>query len=150
MKTMLLLAVGVSLADAAAPPVLLFQETFEDSNFASRGWYDSSSAVVLSSVEHIAGSTHSYEAQFRPGPTTPARPSRHAFAETDSVYISFWVKFSANWIGSGKPYHPHFMHLVTNKNSAYVGPAWTHLTTYVEFIGGTPRMAIQDGQNITN
>jgi uncharacterized protein (TIGR03437 family) len=59
------------------------------------------------------------------------------------------VKFSSNWIGSGKAYHPHFMHLLTNKNSAYSGLAWTHLTGYVEFNGGTPRIGIQDGENIT-
>jgi len=143
-----LIAGALPAVDAAAPPTLLFQETFEDSNFASRGWYDSDATVVLSSVEHIPGSTKSYQAHFGVGKTTPATPRRHAFAETGSVYISFWVKFSSNWIGSGKPYHPHFMHLLTNKNSAYSGLSWTHLTTYVEFNGGTPKMGIQDGQNI--
>lgn len=139
-----------SLAGAGAPPTVLFQEAFEDPNFSARGWYDSSATVALSSAEHMPGSTRSYQAHFAIGDTTPATPRRHAFAETDSVYISFWLKFSSNWIGSGKPYHPHFMHLLTNKNGAYSGLAWTHLTTYVEFSGGTPRMGIQDGQNITN
>jgi uncharacterized protein (TIGR03437 family) len=143
-----LAAAGLLAVQAAAPPTVLFQETFEDPAFASRGWYDSDASVALSSVEHIPGSARSYQAQFQAGKTTPATPRRHAFAETSSVYLSFWVKFSSNWIGSGKPYHPHFMHLLTNKNGAYSGLAWTHLTTYVEFNGGTPKMGIQDGQNI--
>ena len=144
------LAGALSVVNAASPPVVLFQEAFEDLNSSSRGWYDGRSNVSLSSVEPLSGSTRAYEAHFRAGDTTPATPGRHAFPETDSVYIGFWVRFSPSWIGSGKPYHPHFMHLLTNQNGAYTGPAWTHLTFYVEFLRGTPRLAIQDGQNITN
>ncbi len=150
MKAILFLAVVTCVVEAADPPVLLFQESFEDTNFTARGWYDVRAGVELSPVQPLDGSTHSYQARFQTGQTTPATPGRHAFPETDSVYISFWVRFSSNWIGSGRPYHPHFMHLLTNKNSTYTGPSWTHLTTYLEFLRGTPRMAIQDGQNITD
>lgn len=65
------------------------------------------------------------------------------------MYISFWVKFSPGWVGSGKPYHPHFMHLMTNRNRPSAGPASSYLTTYLEDIAGRPQMGIQDSQNIT-
>jgi hypothetical protein len=149
-STFLLLVCGVAAAaDSDSSPRVLFREGFEDTNFASRGWYDGDATVVLSSEQHIPGSTKSFEIHFRAGDVSPATPRRHLFTESDSVYISFWVKFSPNWMGSGKPYHPHFLHLMTNQNDGFRGPSCSHLTTYVEDIAGTPRMAIQDSQNIT-
>jgi hypothetical protein len=145
-----LLVCGVAAAaDSDRPPRVLFRESFEDTNFGSRGWYDGDAIVVLSSEQHIPGSTKSFEVHFRAGDVSPATPRRHPFTESDSVYIGFWVKFSPNWIGSGKPYHPHFLHLITNQNDGFRGPSCSHLTTYVEDIAGIPRMAIQDSQNIT-
>ncbi|MEI7903883.1 MAG: hypothetical protein WCI43_00535 [Candidatus Firestonebacteria bacterium] len=128
---------------------LLFEEKFEDADFAGRGWYDTKGAG-LSKTEHIPGSVSSLEFKFLKGARIPAggTPARHLFKESDSVYVSFWIKFSANWTGSNKPYHPHMFHFTTNKNDKYCGPAWTHLTTYIEDTEGTPRLSIQDGQNI--
>ncbi len=37
---------------------------------------------------------------------------------------------------------------LTNADGAYAGPAYTHLTGYVEELGGEPVLAIQDGRNI--
>jgi hypothetical protein len=75
-------------------------------------------------------------------------PSRHLFQSTDSVYLSFYIKHSASWVGSGKPYHPHMFHFLTNLDPAYAGPAYTHLTAYVEELGGFPQLVVQDGKNI--
>jgi hypothetical protein len=62
------------------------------------------------------------------------------------------VKHSSNWVGSGKPYHPHLFHFLTTLDDQYVGPSWTHLTTYVEenvqADGGHAVLAAQDGANI--
>jgi len=126
----------------------LFFERFEDANFSARGWYDGS--VVVSSAEHVPGSTSSAEFRFLPGATTPTSGGamRHKFAASDIVYLSYWVKYSANWQGSNKPYHPHEFHFLTNLDSDWVGPAFTHLTTYIEQNEGVPLLAIQDGVNI--
>ncbi len=144
-----LVATLPAAAQEGARGSLLFEETSEDTDFASRGWYDSTGAT-LSSVEHIPGSTKSFECRFARGATgcSGGTPRRHLFAETDSVYISFWLKYSTNWTGSDRPYHPHFMHLLTNKNDPFSGLAWTRLTAYVEDNEGKPRLAIQDGQNV--
>jgi len=77
-------------------------------------------------------------------------PGRHLFDESDTVYLSFWVKYSTNFVGSGHSYHPHEFHFITNKDTIYVGPAGTHLTTYMEQIGGKPSMAIQDKSNVNS
>jgi hypothetical protein len=54
----------------------------------------------------------------------------------------------AQYIGSGKPYHPHEFHFITDRDSASIGPSATHLTTYVEQIAGKPRIALQDALNV--
>jgi hypothetical protein len=128
---------------------LLFKELFEDTNFESRGWYDRRGGI-LSPSEHIPGGTESLECRILQGAKGcyGGVPGRHSFSETDSVYVSFWIKYSANWTGSNKPYHPHLFYLLTNQNDRFVGPAWTRLTAYIEENGRIPLLAIQDGQNI--
>jgi Bacterial TSP3 repeat len=127
----------------------LFEEQFEDANFAARGWYDGP-GVALSSVEHLPGSTKSAEFHWLRGAMTPASGGafRRKFTASDSVYVSYWLKYSTNYTGSNKPYHPHEFLLMTTKNGDYAGPAYTHLTGYIEQNEGMPQLAIQDGQNI--
>lgn len=127
---------------------ILLQEGFEDSSLAARGWYDSPGGT-LSSTEKYAG-TRSFECHFAAGATgcSGGTPRRHSITATDSTYVSFYIKHSASWIGSGKPYHPHMFNFVTDLDPAYVGPAYTYLTTYIEENAGVPRLLIQDGKNI--
>jgi hypothetical protein len=134
------------------PAGVLFQEAFEDTAFASRGWYDNP-GMATTTAEHIPGSGRALEVHFNPGRTTPTwgGASRHLFTESESVYLSYWVKYSANWIGSGVPYHPHEFLLLTNEDDRYSGLSSTHLTTYVEHSyqnGGIPVLQLQDGVNI--
>ena len=132
-----------------ADPIILFQEDFEDTLFESRGWYDHLSGTITT-AEHIEGSTACFECKFLQGESgcEGGTPGRHLFDETDEVYLSYHVKYSSNYTGSNKPYHPHEFHFITTENGIYVGPAWTHLTTYIEQNEGEPLLAIQDGENI--
>jgi hypothetical protein len=128
----------------------LFNENFEDGNFASRGWYDNTT-LKLSTTEHIPGSTRSVEYHFLPGATTPEVSGgtiRKKFTETDAVYISYYVKHSANWVGSNLSYHPHEFLILTNLDGDWTGPSETHLTTYIEENGGKPILGLQDALNI--
>ena len=132
-----------------AKQIVFFEEKFEDTSFASRGWYDNT-IVSLSSTEHILASANSGEYHWKKGDTKPVNGGalRKKFPETDEVYISYWIKYIADFTGSNKPYHPHEFQLLTNKNSDYEGMAFTHLTAYIEQNEGHPLLALQDGQNI--
>src|SRR5438128_1138672 len=130
----------------------LLRETFDDANFAARGWYDNT-AMVMTTAQRTSGSVGALEVHFLPGSTTPTwgGAARHLFPETESVYLSYWVKYSSNWVGSGHTYHPHEFLLLTNEDDQWVGPSFTHLTAYVEHSyqnGGIPVLQLQDGTNI--
>ncbi len=143
---MFLILVATSINASGA---VLFEEPFEDANFSSRGWYDSTGGV-LSDVEYTPGSTKSFECKFLLSETvcTGGTPARHLFTETESVHISYYVKYSSNWEGSNRNYHPHEFLLLTNIDSNYWGPSESHLTVYIEQNEGTPLLQIQDVLNI--
>jgi hypothetical protein len=108
-----------------------FQELFEDTNFASRGWYDGPSGVI-DCTEHapVSGSDCSLKAVWASGSTKPSGGSwifRHKFTSTDSVYFGVWIKHTTNWAGSGLSYHPHMFYFLTNLERDYSGLAWDHL-----------------------
>lgn len=128
----------------------LFQEDFEDTNFPSRGWYDGTYKTnAITASQHYSG-THAYECHFTAGATTCAGgdPRRMLFTATESVYVSYWMKLSSNWVGSGTTYHPHIIMLMTDQNGTYDGPAITKTTAYLELNATKPRIGLQDGTNI--
>lgn len=134
------------------PGTLLFEEDFEDSNIASRGWYDNKT-VLLSTTEHIAGSVSSAQYRFLAGATTPTTggSQRHKFTPSDSFYLSYYVKYSANWVGSTKAYHPHEFYTLSTLDGDYDGPSQSWLDVYVEENyqnGGRPRLTIQDNKSV--
>lgn len=128
---------------------ILFQEKFDDGNLGSRGWYDNTS-LEITTQEHLSGSAGSVEFHFLQGAQNPTSGAamRRKFAETDEVYISYYIKHSANWVGSNRSYHPHIFFLMTNLENDYWGPSVSHLTAYVEENDGYPIMLIQDTMNI--
>ncbi|MFU8803022.1 MAG: hypothetical protein ACNA8W_04345 [Bradymonadaceae bacterium] len=128
---------------------VLVYEHFDDDDFGSRGWYDGPSGTI-STTEHVEDSQGSWECHYAVGGTVcrDGKPGRVQFDETESVYLSYWVKYSDNYVGSQRPYHPHEFHFITNKDDRWVGPARTHLTTYIEQVGGRAHLAIQDSRNV--
>lgn len=129
------------------PGTVLFCEGFDDDDLAGRGWYDGGGIAIDPDAYSGAGA---FACNFASGGTTCAGgvPARHPITESASVWLSYYVRYSANWVGSGQPYHPHEFHFVTNEDDDYVGPAATHLTTYIEDVAGVPRLAIQDALNV--
>jgi hypothetical protein len=125
----------------------LLRESFDDGQLSARGWYDNAKPII-SSREAISGS--SLEFRYPKGSLKPVAGNamRKKFAETETVYLSYYVKYSANWVGSGKRYHPHEFYLLTNKDDAWSGLANTSLTTYIEQVGGVPLVGIQDTRNV--
>jgi len=143
--TALILISGIVSSTEGADQIF-FTELFEDDNFTARGWYDGT--FLRSTTEHIPGSTSSAEFHFLQDASSTGYGGRIAIPESDRVYLSFYIKHSTSWIGSGVGYHPHQFHFTTNMDSVWVGPASTHSTLYIETVGGEPRLALQDSQNI--
>ena len=76
---------------------------------------------------------------------------RHLFTPTPTVYVSFWVKYSTNWVGSGQTYHPHEFVILSDLDGDWDGPSDNYLTAYIENVynnGGYPRLALQDSKNV--
>jgi len=145
-----ILWLGMGSAAAQSMPVeVIFNDPIEDNNFVNRGWYDNTNQV-LSNDGAIPGSTQSIEYQYNQGANKPTNGAamRRKFTASDSVYVSYYVKYSNNWVGSQQNYHPHEFYLLTNKEGDYSGLAFTNLTAYVEQVDLRPRIAIQDGKNI--
>lgn len=140
---------GSGGGDIPGGGTVLFREPFEDTDFSSRGWYDGPSGT-LSTSEHIPGSSSSFECAFAPGATSCSggKPARHKFSPSQAVYLAFHIKFSDNWVGSGKAYHPHMFHFINDLDDDYVGPAHTYLTTYTEVVEGRAFLGLQDSKNV--
>jgi uncharacterized protein YjdB len=149
---------GTASISVVAPPpppppgggTLLFHEDFEDANIALRGWYDNTS-IAISTSEHVSGSNASAQYHFAKGGTSPGSAQRHKFTPTNSLYISYYVKYSTNWVGSGQDYHPHEFYAMSTLDGDYDGPSQNFLTVYLEqnyLNGGRPRLAMQDNLSI--
>lgn len=131
------------------PGLVLFEEHFDDDAFASRGWYDGARGTIRRS-EHAPGSAAAFECAFVIGAQSCAggTPARRQFQPSETVYASFWLRFSTNWVGSGRGYHPHMFHFINDLDVDHVGPARTHLTTYMEVVNGRAVLALQDARNV--
>jgi len=140
---------GSDGGDIPGGGTVLFRENFDDASFMTRGWYDGPTGTI-STAEHAPASASSFECAFAVGATacTAGKPARHKFTASETVYASFWLKFSPNWAGSGKAYHPHMMHFINDLDDDYVGPAHSYLTTYTEVVGGKALLALQDSKNV--
>lgn len=149
MKTWTIVASMALFGSMTANASTLFVEKFDDGALSSRGWYDNTNQLISTS-EHISNSSGSLQYTFKAGAITPTSGGamRRQFAATDSVYLSYHIKHSSNWVGSGKPYHPHQFHLLTNLDGQWSGLAETYLTSYIEENSGRMQFAIQDTKNI--
>lgn len=135
------------------PATVLLSEPFEDGNFTSRGWYDSPNPPVTTAEHTGTGSTASVVYHWTVGATKPAGGfgMRRKFPASGTIYVAYDVKYSANWIGSGKPYHPHEFLIASTLEGDYDGPADSYLEVYLEQNyqnGGIPKIGIQDSKSI--
>lgn len=140
-----------------APPAggtasLFWDETFEDASFASRGWYDNTTAQTSTSVA-APGSTRSLMYRWTPGSQKPANGSamRKKFTASNSVYVSYDVKYSDNYVGSARSYHPHEFYVLSTMDGDWDGLSNNWMTLYIEqnySSGGRPRLAMQDNKAI--
>lgn len=133
-------------ACAAEPNGILFRESFDDARLDSRGWYDGSKARIVGDAAAGKGCIE-YEWSGRDQPVSGSSPWRRLFEPTDRLYYRFYLKLSKDFGWSGRNYHPHLTHFMTTENGKWHGPAASHLTLYIEPVGGKLRLAAQDIQN---
>ena len=125
---------------------ILFSESFEDADLAGRDWYDGTKFRITGDAMAGKGCIE-YEWTDRQSGVKGSSPVRRLFEPTDEVSIRFYLKLSKGWGWSGRNYHPHLTHFLTTENSKWHGPAASHLTLYIEPVGGKLRLAAQDIQN---
>lgn len=156
MNRILVSIAWLALIAIAAPPTALtaqplpqgvfFSENFEDANLARRDWYDGTQFRIAGNPLAGKGCLE-YEWTDSTSPVRGSSAVRRLFAPTEEVAIRFSIKLSKGWGWSGQNYHPHLMQFMTTENSKWHGPAASHLTLYIEPVGGKLRLAAQDIQN---
>ena len=125
---------------------IVFSESFEDADLAGRNWYDGTTFRITGDAMAGKGCIE-YEWPDRQSSVKGSSPVRHLSEPTEEVSIRFYLKLSNGWGWSGRNYHPHLIHFLTTENSKWHGPAASHLTLYIEPVGGKLRLAAQDIQN---
>jgi hypothetical protein len=140
-----------SQAMAATPPPegVLFSESFEDASLARRSWYDGTQFRIAGDALAGQGCIE-YEWTDSRSPVRGSSAVRRLFEPTEEVAIRFYLRLSKGWGWSGRNYHPHLTHFMTTENSKWHGPAASHLTLYIEPVGGKLRLAAQDIQNASS
>ena len=101
-------------------------------------------AVRIAGGAWSGGGCLEYEWTGASAPTVGSAPLRRLFEPTDEVSVRFYLRLSAGFGWTGRNYHPHLLHFLTTENPAYQGPASSHLTLYVEPVGGRLRLAATD------
>lgn len=125
---------------------VLFSETFEDDELERRKWYDLDRTRLVGGAAAGKGCLE-YEWTRPDAGVSGSSPMRRLFEPTEEVYLRFYLKLSKDWGWSGRNFHPHLAHFLTTENGQWHGPAASHLTLYVEPVGGKLRLAAQDIQN---
>jgi hypothetical protein len=145
---------GTPVKSEAAESTTLFTESFENNSLAARGWYDNAGHGTIVSGGQ---SGNCLQWAWSAGQTAPANgaAARKKFTPTDSLYVSFYVKFQATWRGSQKTYHPHMIYIPSNLDPDYSPLADNYLNTYIEAVSDVgspytirPTMAIQDNKRV--
>lgn len=125
---------------------VIFQESFDDKNIEARGWYDGTKCRI-STEAHKGTGCIEYEWVKGDNLVKGSSAYRHLFEPADGVYIRYYIKLSEGWKWTNVNFHPHLTHFMTTENTAYHGPAASHLTTYIEPVNGKLRLAATDIQN---
>lgn len=132
---------------------ILFVEHFDDNNFAARGWYDNPRGAIDTTNAKVGTGAFLCSMPVGSAGCVGGAPARHLFTPTDSVYVSYWVKYSANYVGTGTNSGPHEFYLLTTRDSNFEGLSYDYLDLYIQQTvgtdgGGVPAIQIQDGKMI--
>lgn len=131
---------------AATPDAVCFRESFDDADLPSREWYDVGEVRIAGDAAAGKGCIE-YEWTDAQSGVRGSSAARRLFEPTEELAIRFYLRLSKGWGWSGQSFHPHLTYFMTTENSKWHGPAASHLTLYIEPVGGKLRLAAQDIQN---
>lgn len=129
---------------------LIFSESFENNNWSSRNWYDGTDSTGVQSGGYIG---NALRWSWGSSATQPTGFStiRNSFAQTDELFIEYYMKFDNGWRGSGLNYHPHMIHIQSTDDDIWQGLSRANNSIYLEAISETsspydivPVIATQD------
>jgi hypothetical protein len=131
------------------PAATLFTESWVG-DYRGRGWYDGGTLGI------VAGPNGAKAVEFHwpKGATTPTSGGaiRRQFTPSDAVFVTYPIRYSANWQGSGQLYHPHEISILSTLDDKWQAPADPFLSVNIEHTvqggGIRPRLAIQDSMSI--
>src|SRR5260370_29846325 len=94
--------ITVSSAPPPSGSTVLFTESFDDANFAARGWYDNTAFVIDPTVAHSG--IASLKVHYASGASSPdaGGAMRKKVTPTNTLYVSYWVKYSGRWVLVGR------------------------------------------------
>ncbi len=126
---------------------ILFSESFDDDQLEKRGWYDGSKFRINTTNPYATKGCAEYEWKEKTETPFSTGGVRRLFEPSETVYMRAYWRLSKGWKWSGQTYHPHLMHFMTTENTKFHGPALSHLTLYIEPVGGKLLLGTQDRQN---
>jgi len=145
-SVIILIAIISSILSKGQSSAVLLQESFDDDNLDSHGWYDGSVSRIAKDAKKGIGCIE-YEWIKGEQKVQGSSGWRYLFEPTDEVYVRYYLRLSKHWEWSGVNYHPHLTHFMTTENTKYHGPAASHLTLYIEPVNGKLRLGATDIQN---
>ena len=138
--------------DIPSGGTVLFEEPFDDNNVADRGWTQSNSIIDIDESEFVAGGG-SFRCDILNGTSSCAEggPKRHAIIDnSDTVYLSFYMKRSSTWDLDTNDGRAHVFHLQTTAELQTGSsiedstPAQSWLTVYSDLDQEEVKIGLQD------
>ena len=124
---------------------VLFEEHFDDGDFAKRGWYDGQTGTLTTS-DPAPGSSSALQCLFDDAAEQRCKggaPGRHLFGPTESVYLGYWVKYGGGFTTAIEL----FLH--TDVDGDYVGPASSRLSLSLSTADdGRVYFRLEDNENV--
>jgi hypothetical protein len=118
---------------------VLLSETFDDVDYAERGWYDDPGGQL---DEGVSGMAFACDMS---GQAPCERPGRIPFEPQESLYVSYWLRFSESYELSAEVGQ---LFLLTDADPEYIGPAISHLTVTIVQTEGRAQIAVTDSANV--
>ncbi len=131
------------------PASLIWTETFNDSNFAARGWEDDYGDVWVDTSTKQAGAA-SWRQTWNNGATNVRNSAnndtvtsiRKVIGNEDEIYLEWYWYLNSDYVGSGVSYHPHLIILV---DSLWENLAAGDLGAYLELAQRDLRFIVRRG-----